>query len=90
MAPDTQKDRSARKKMVAQALKHGNPPVTNPRVLQAMESIPRHPFVPDPLRDQAYENRPLPIGQDQSTPAGLTSEILMNVRFVENRAEENY
>ncbi|MCL5744798.1 MAG: protein-L-isoaspartate(D-aspartate) O-methyltransferase [Acidobacteria bacterium] len=31
-------------------------------VLRAMRSIPRHRFVPEALRERAYEDRPLPIG----------------------------
>ena len=40
--------------------------VTSPGVLQAMREVPRHRFVPPPHRDQAYEDRPLPIGNDQT------------------------
>ena len=36
------------------------------RVLQAMEEVPRHRFVPVDQRDAAYENRPLPIGHGQT------------------------
>jgi protein-L-isoaspartate(D-aspartate) O-methyltransferase len=40
--------------------------VDDPRVLQAMRTVPRHRFVPSaPLRD-AYADRPLPIGQGQT------------------------
>ncbi len=38
----------------------------DPRVMQAMESVPRHRFVPQRLNDYAYENRPLPIGYGQT------------------------
>ena len=34
--------------------------------LQAMRTVPRHEFVPADLRDDAYENRPLPIGLGQT------------------------
>jgi protein-L-isoaspartate(D-aspartate) O-methyltransferase len=40
--------------------------VTNVSVLQAMLSIPRHLFVPIPYENRAYEDRPLPIGYDQT------------------------
>jgi len=40
--------------------------ITNPRVLAAMRRVPRHEFVPEPLRGAAYEDRPLPIGHDQT------------------------
>jgi protein-L-isoaspartate(D-aspartate) O-methyltransferase len=36
------------------------------RVLAAMDSLPRHLFVPENLRSVAYEDRALPIGQDQT------------------------
>jgi protein-L-isoaspartate(D-aspartate) O-methyltransferase len=36
------------------------------RVMQAMEMVPRHEFVPESQRRAAYENRPLPIGHGQT------------------------
>lgn len=38
----------------------------DPRVLAAVAAVPRHRFVPESLRDVAYENRPLPIGHEQT------------------------
>lgn len=38
----------------------------DPAVIQAMNTVPRHQFVPDYLRTQAYQNRPLPIGHGQT------------------------
>lgn len=35
-------------------------------VLDAMLKVPRHEFVPGSYRHQAYQNRPLPIGHDQT------------------------
>lgn len=40
--------------------------ISDPRVLDAMLSVPRHRFVPEPYRSQAYEDHPLPIGDDQT------------------------
>jgi len=40
--------------------------VTSPRVLAAMEQVPRHLFVPAAERGQAYEDHPLPIGGGQT------------------------
>lgn len=37
-----------------------------PRVLTALAGVPRHEFVPRRLQDNAYENRPLPIGYGQT------------------------
>lgn len=38
----------------------------DPRVIDAIATVPRHEFVPAELRDQAYENIPLPIGEGQT------------------------
>jgi len=38
----------------------------NPRVLAAMRDTPRHLFVPPSQRLYAYDDRPLPIGEDQT------------------------
>src|SRR5260370_19417367 len=35
-------------------------------VLAAMTAVPRHEFVPEDLRSQAYEDVPLPIGDGQT------------------------
>ena len=40
--------------------------VTDKAVVAAMRAVPRHRFVPSHLRALAYEDRPLPIGSDQT------------------------
>jgi protein-L-isoaspartate(D-aspartate) O-methyltransferase len=40
--------------------------VRDERVLRAMGTVPRHLFVPDYLRDSAYDDGPLPIGEEQT------------------------
>ena len=40
--------------------------ITQPRVLHAMATIPRHMFVPVPMRALAYDDRALPIGFRQT------------------------
>ncbi len=40
--------------------------ITDERVLAAMGRVPRHLFVEEALRDQAYGDRPLPIGAGQT------------------------
>jgi protein-L-isoaspartate(D-aspartate) O-methyltransferase len=40
--------------------------IKDKRVLEAMHSIPRELFVPPACRHLAYEDRPLPIGYDQT------------------------
>ena len=38
----------------------------SPDVLDVMAEVPRHAFVPEALRDRAYDDRPLPIGYGQT------------------------
>ncbi len=40
--------------------------VRDPAVLRAMRAVPRHLFVPETLRSQAYSDGPLPIGYNQT------------------------
>lgn len=40
--------------------------VENAAVLDALRQVPRHLFIPENVRDQAYEDRPLPIGEGQT------------------------
>lgn len=40
--------------------------VTDQDVLDAMERVPRHEFVPDEFKAQSYADRPLPIGYGQT------------------------
>ncbi|MBN98584.1 MAG: protein-L-isoaspartate O-methyltransferase [Gemmatimonadetes bacterium] len=40
--------------------------ITDPVVLRAMQQVPRHLFIPARLREYAYADQPLPIGEDQT------------------------
>lgn len=40
--------------------------ITQPEVLAAMGQVPRHLFVPESLRAQAYDRRPLSLGQGRT------------------------
>lgn len=54
----------ARERMVQQQLvKRG---IADPLVLAAMSQVPRHVFVEESLRDHAYDDNPLPIGESQT------------------------
>ena len=54
--------------------------IADKRVLDAMQKVPRHLFVPEEYRSRAYDDSPLPIGHDQtiSQPyiVGYMSEAL--------------
>ena len=53
---------AARERMVSEQLRG----ITDPRVLDAMRTVPRHEFVPAALRPHAYDDTPLPIGHGQT------------------------
>src|SRR3989338_8491218 len=53
-----------REKMVEQQLVARG--ITDPRVLAAMRRVPRHLFVDEALRERAYGDHPLPIGEGQT------------------------
>lgn len=54
----------ARQQMVESQLRARG--ISTPRVLEAMLKVPRHEFVPETLRDEAYEDHPVPIGDGQT------------------------
>jgi protein-L-isoaspartate(D-aspartate) O-methyltransferase len=53
-----------RQSMVEQQVKQRG--ITQPEVLSAMSQVPRHLFVPDALREQAYTDQPLALGQGRT------------------------
>jgi protein-L-isoaspartate(D-aspartate) O-methyltransferase len=55
---------AARQRMVDSQLRSRG--ITDARVLEAMLHVLRHEFVPEPYREQAYEDHPLPIGEGQT------------------------
>jgi protein-L-isoaspartate(D-aspartate) O-methyltransferase len=62
--PVTDSTTAARSRMVnEQIIRRG---VADPKVLDAVRSVPRHLFIPESMRAYAYEDEPLPIGCDQT------------------------
>ena len=53
------------------------------RVLAAMANVPRHEFVPAELADQAYRNRPLPIGYGQTISQPYIVAIMTDLMELE-------
>ena len=61
VAPDFE---SARREMVTHQIRDRG--IHSPRVLQAMQSVERHLFVPSEQASRAYADEPLPIGEGQT------------------------
>jgi protein-L-isoaspartate(D-aspartate) O-methyltransferase len=59
--PDWSRERG---RMVIQQLRGRD--IRSPRVLEAMRNVPRHLFVPESQRAEAYGDFPLPIGHGQT------------------------
>jgi protein-L-isoaspartate(D-aspartate) O-methyltransferase len=53
-----------RRAMVAEQIRERG--IRSPRVLDAMQRVPRHEFVPEDLVALAYADQPLPIGERQT------------------------
>ena len=66
-SPEFSERQNQRDHMVRVGLKgFGRTPITDSRVLRAMERVPRHFFVPEASRPLAYDDSPLPIGYGQT------------------------
>ena len=61
---DEKRFESLRRRMVEEQL--AGQGIRDERVLAAFRQIPRHLFVPEEKREQAYENHPVAIGQGQT------------------------
>ena len=64
MSWDDVKYARRREEMVRRQIEARN--ITAPAVLAAMRKVPRHLFVSEALRHKAYEDYPLPIGEQQT------------------------
>lgn len=61
--------------------------IRDERVLHAMARIPRHLFVAEEYRPQAYEDHPLPIGEDQTISQPFI--IAVSLQALELRGNES-
>ena len=64
MSWDDVKYARRREEMVRRQIEARN--ITDPAVLAAMRKVPRHLFVSEALQHKAYEDYPLPIGEQQT------------------------
>jgi protein-L-isoaspartate(D-aspartate) O-methyltransferase len=53
-----------RERMVTEQIQRRG--ITNRALLQALRAVPRHAFVPPEMRESAYDDSPLPIGNGQT------------------------
>ena len=86
--PESLEDQFAalRREMTEQVARHAQQvaPETgrttlSPKVLRALEKVPRHDFVPAELRAFAYVDSPLPIGFDKTTSQPFIVALMTDV-----------
>ena len=56
------------------------------RVIHAMAKVPRHEFVPASMRSYAYENRPLPIGAEQTISQPYIVALMSDLAGIDKNA----
>lgn len=76
---DTIRQQEKRQKLVDALRTQG---ITDERLLTALNTIPRHLFIPPRLIDRAYENRAFPIGADQTISQPYTVAYMTELLHV--------
>jgi len=64
MVPDSPEYKAARNKLVRNDIAGRG--ISDPQVLAALRTVPRHCFVPEPILSSAYADTALPIGEGQT------------------------
>jgi protein-L-isoaspartate(D-aspartate) O-methyltransferase len=67
----------ARQKMIDSQLRARG--ISEPSVLDAMLRVPRHEFIPEAYRSEAYEDRPLPIGEGQTISQPYVVAVMLEL-----------
>jgi len=79
---DTYRHKGLRKKLIKQIRKKG---IHDERVLAAMNALPRHFFLEKAFDDWAYEDKPFPIGNDQTISQPYTVAFQTSLLEVQKR-----
>ena len=75
---------AARRRMVERQIEARG--LTDERVLAVMRKVPRHEFVPPNARASAYEDRPLPIGHNQTISQPYIVAVMTDLADVDAKA----
>ncbi len=78
MLQDTYKLKGQRAQLVKELKKLG---ISSPKVLKAIEAVPRHFFFPKDFLDKAYENIAFPIGKGQTISQPFT--VAMQTQLID-------
>jgi len=77
---DTYKDKGARKQLVLELKQKG---ITNTRVLDAINKVPRHYFIHQDFKSHAYIDKAFPIGEGQTISQPYTVAYQTQLLHVE-------
>ena len=77
IAADEECYRSRRRKMVeTQIIARG---IKNPSIISSMLDVPRHLFVKEIYREQAYYDEPLPLDEEQTISQPYVTALMMEL-----------
>ncbi len=79
---DTYRHKGLRRKLIQSLSKRG---ITDERVLEAMERLPRHYFLDKAFEEKAYEDQPFPIGNQQTISQPYTVARMTELLEVQAR-----
>ena len=82
MMEDTYRHKGMRRILVNTLREKG---ITDERVVAAIEALPRHFFLDKAFEEQAYEDKPFPIGNDQTISQPYTVAYQSSLLSVEKR-----
>ncbi len=74
------------REMVADTRSYTGVAALDEKVMQAMAEVPRHEFVPHSLREFAYLNNPLPIGEGQTISQPYIVALMTHLMNVDEDA----
>ncbi len=78
-----QPDRFSREREAMVSSQLRNRGIRDERVLAEMARVPRHEFVPGDMHSQAYEDHPLPIGQEQTISQPYIVALMLEYLAIE-------
>lgn len=76
---------SQRKAMVEHQLRRRG--IHDERVLRAMEEVPRHEFIPEERRYRAYQDEPVPIGEEQTISQPYIVAVMTQLLAAEGESD---
>ena len=80
---DEERFRRERSEMVEEQIQSRG--IKDKRLLQAMGTVPRHEFVPADMRQMAYIDTPLPIGEGQTISSPYNTALMIELAEIKPR-----